>query len=336
VALLCAPRAVAQGPSAATTVPPSAATTVPPSTAATVPPSAAATASRSQLDAVPPSAALASPSSQPRGAFDAGGVEWRPEFRRVGWPEYVAVPVLTLGILLQTFAKPETDADWKGPILLDRPMQNLLRVESESGRSRADTISDVLVGLSTLQTVLVDPWLAAGWRHRRVDVAWQMTVINTQAFGLTFFANRMTKRIVARERPYAEGCVEGSGEEECTTDQRFLSFFSGHATVSATFAGLTCAHHQKLALYGSFAADLGACLGSVGLALGTGFLRVASDDHWWSDVLTGQLVGFSAGYLLTWAHYYAGTSSPESSAQLPVLVPIVGSGVVGLAAGGRW
>lgn len=290
--------------------------------------------------ALPPSSVQAhaterAPSSQPRGAFDAGSVDWRPEFHRVGWPEYVAIPVLTLGIALQAFVKPEAEADWQGPILLDRPMQNLLRVGSESGRSRSAALSDVLVGLTVLQTALVDPWLAAGWAHRRKDVAWQMTVIDTQAFALTFFANRVTKRIVARERPYTEGCVAGSTEPDCTTDQRYLSFFSGHATVSSTFAGLTCAHHQKLALYGSFAADLSACLGSVGLALGTGFLRVASDDHWWSDVLMGQLVGFSAGYLLTWAHYYAGTAPPENSAQLPVVVPLLGSGMLGLALGGR-
>jgi membrane-associated phospholipid phosphatase len=290
----------------------------------------------SAAQVAPSSAAQVAPASHPRGAFDAGSVDWRPEFRRVGWPEAVTVPLLTAGVLLQfVLLKSPAEPHWQGPILLDRPMQNLLKVESASGRARAATISDVLVSLSTLQAALVDPWLAAGWAHGRVDVAWQMTVIDTQAFGLTFLANRITKYTVARERPDAEGCVAGSSDAACSADDRNLSFFSGHTTVAATFAGLTCAHHQKLALYGSFAADLGACLGSVGLSLSTGYLRIASDNHWWSDVAVGQLVGFSAGYLLTWAHYYAGTSAPGSSAQLPVVVPIVGSGVLGLAVGGN-
>jgi len=333
VALSCGTRAWALEPSVAqvapSSQPPSAAQVTPSSQ----PPSAAQVTPQSQA----PSVAQVASSSQPRGAFDAGSADWRPEFRRVGWPEYVAVPLLTAGVLLQfVLLKPESDPDWEGPILLDRPMQKLLESESARGRSRADTLSDVLVSLSTLQTVLVDPWLAAGWAHGRVDVAWQMTVIDTQAFGLTFLANRITKHVVARERPDAEGCVEGSSDVACSADDRYLSFFSGHATVSATFAGLTCAHHQKLALYGSFAADLGACAGAVGLSLGTGYLRIASNNHWWSDVMMGQLVGFSAGYLLTWAHYYAGTAAPGDSAQLPVVVPIVGSGVVGLAMGGNW
>jgi membrane-associated phospholipid phosphatase len=276
----------------------------------------------------------ATPTSQPRGAFDAGSVDWRPEFRRVGWPEYVAIPVLATGILLELLVEPETDADWTGPILLDRPMQDLLRIESASGRSRADTLSDVLVGISALQVLLVDPWLVAGLVHRRTDVAWQMTVIDAQVYGLTLFANRLTKRVVARERPSAEGCSEASSDAECTNEDRYESFFSGHTTSTSTFAGLTCAHHQKQALYGSFAADLGACLGSAGLSLGTGLLRMASDNHWWSDVVVGQLVGFSTSYLLTWARYYVAGKPPASSAQLPVVVPIVGSGVVGLAVGG--
>ena len=332
MALLCAPRAVAQGPSA----PSSPAPTEPAGPASTAPrPPGPASWAPNQLEAPPASAALPEPSSPPRGAFDAGSVDWRPEFRRVGWPEYVATPVLAAGVLLEVLAKPETEAGWKGPILLDRPMQDLLRIESASGRTRADTISNVLVGVSLLQVLLVDPWLVAGLVHRRADVAWQMTVIDAQVYGLTLFASRLTKRVVARERPNAEGCGEASSDASCTNEDRYESFFSGHTTSTSTFAGLTCAHHQKLALYGSFAADLGACLASASLSIGTGLLRVASDNHWWSDVVVGQMVGFSTSYLLTWARYYAAGKAPASSAELPVIVPIVGSGVVGLAVGGR-
>ena len=53
-------------------------------------------------------------------------------------------------------------------------------------------------------------------------------------------------------------------------------------------------------------------------------------DH----VLVGHLVGFSAGYLLTWAVYYR-ESSPGVQSGRPLLMPIVGSGVLGLAVGGQ-
>jgi len=268
-------------------------------------------------------------------AFAAGAVEWRPEFRRVGWPEYVAAPLLLTGAFVQSyFFEPETDADWTGPILLDRSFQSLLRADSARGRARANSVSNILLATSVLQAALVDPWLVAAWIHGRPDVAWQMTVIDAQMFGLTEFTNRLTKRLVGRERPYGERCDQDPNIADCSTEVRYRSFFSGHATASSTFAGLTCAHHQKLALYGGFAPDLAACLGSVGVTLATGALRVAGDDHWWSDVLVGHLVGFSAGYLLTWAVYYR-ESSPGVQSGRPLLMPIVGSGVLGLAVGGQ-
>lgn len=275
------------------------------------------------------------PAAPPPPAFAAGAVEWRPGFRRVGWPEYIAAPLLLTGAFIQSyFFEPETDADWTGPILLDHSFQNLLRAESASGRARANSASNILLATSALQALLVDPWLVAAWIHRRPDVAWQMTVIDAQMFGLTEFTNRLTKRLVGRERPYGERCDLDPEIADCSTEVRYRSFFSGHATASSTFAGLTCAHHQKLALYGGFGADLTACLGAVGVTLATGTLRMAGDDHWWSDVVVGHLVGFSAGYLLTWALYY-GDPAPATQSGRPLLLPIVGSGVLGLALGGQ-
>jgi membrane-associated phospholipid phosphatase len=268
-------------------------------------------------------------------AFDAGAVDWHPEFRHVGVPEYIAGPLLLLGTAAQgLLVKPETEADWTGPILMDRPLRNWLRADSAAGRSRANRWSNILLGASALQLALIDPWLVAGWIHRRPDVAWQLTVIDAEAFGLTELANQITKRLVSRERPYGEEC-NGKIGPSCASSGRYLSFFSGHATASSTFAGLTCAHHRALALYGSFAADLGACLGSIGVTVATGFLRVASDKHWWSDVLVGHAVGFSAGYLLTWALYYHEPAPVQGEGLRTTVLPILGSGVWGLAWGGR-
>lgn len=280
--------------------------------------------------------AAVEPGSVPEpSAFDAASVDWRPEFRRVGVAEYVAAPLLLLGSAAQGLVfKPEEEADWTGAILLDRPLRNWLRADSAAGRSNANRWSNILLGVSALQVALVDPWLVAGWVHGRPDVAWQLTVIDAEAFGLTELANQITKRLVARERPYGEEC-NGKIGPSCASNGRYLSFFSGHATASSTFAGLTCAHHRALALYGSFAADLGACLGSIGLTVATGFLRVASDNHWWSDVLVGHAVGFSAGYLLTWALYYRESASAPTEGSATTLLPILGSGVWGLAWGGH-
>lgn len=273
------------------------------------------------------------PAEGKRRPFDARDVRWHESFRRVGWPEYVLAPTLLLGALGAQGLPEPAEAGWSGPILLDRPMQDLLRADSASGRRQADTVSDVLVGVSITQ-LLLDAWLVAGGLHQRPDVAWQMTVIDAQIYGLSEVAVTMTKLLVARERPYAEQCDSGGGSH-CDMNNRYLSFYSGHANSTSTFAGLTCAHHQKLALYGSFGADLGACLGSVSVALATGLLRTVADEHWWSDVLVGHAVGFSAGYLMTWGLYYGADTGAADQASRSVWYPIVGSGVWGLAWGGQ-
>lgn len=264
-----------------------------------------------------------------RPAFAAGDVRWRASFRRVGWPEYVLTPALLLGAFAAQGLSEPTAPHWTGPVLLDRQLQHLLRADSASGRHRADTISSVLVGVSATQ-LLFDAWLVAAGIHQRPDVAWQMTVIDAETYGLSEVAVTMTKLLVARERPHAEHCENGGGSD-CSARNRNLSFYSGHANSTSTFAGLTCAHHQQLALYGSFAADLGACLASASTALATGLLRITADKHWWSDVLVGHAVGFSAGYLLSWGVYYRSKERGSDDAARSVWFPVVGSGVWGLA-----
>src|SRR6059058_3168029 len=70
-----------------------------------------------------------------------------------------------------------------------------------------------------------------------------------------------------------------------------LSFFSGHATLAfalATSAGTVASmRHHRLA----------PVMWAVGLLLATtgGYLRIAADRHYATDVLTGALVGSAVG-----------------------------------------
>jgi membrane-associated phospholipid phosphatase len=90
-----------------------------------------------------------------------------------------------------------------------------------------------------------------------------------------------------------------------------LFFYSGHAAATATMAGLTCAHHQHLPLYGGGFADLAPCLAMIGVSLGAGATRIMADRHWASDVLTGWTVGALSGYVLPSAlHYGFGGGRP--------------------------
>jgi membrane-associated phospholipid phosphatase len=131
-------------------------------------------------------------------------------------------------------------------------------------------------------------------------------VIDAQAYALTLALNDLAKNLFARQRPWVQNgdCVTNPDSAACGSGGRNLSFYSGHAAVTATGAGLLCAHHTQLSLYQSDLLDGSTCaLAVLGTAL-TGALRVASDKHWASDVLVGHLMGYASGYLLPTLLYY--------------------------------
>jgi membrane-associated phospholipid phosphatase len=78
------------------------------------------------------------------------------------------------------------------------------------------------------------------------------------------------------------------------------------------------APHARAALRRSIA-DLGACLGAITGTLITGALRIASDRHWATDVISGYLLGGAIGYLLpTLLYYKSFESHPEQSTGQPL------------------
>lgn len=243
-------------------------------------------------------------------------LRWQSDWRRVGPTEYVVTGALTAGILSVMFwVPPAEEPAWRRPRFIDWDTRNLLRIESRSGRAAAGTVSDALVLASVLQPVVVDSLIVAGWADRSGDVAHQTEIINLQSLTITQFVNVTAKRVFARERPYVSGCVDDEDySDSCDDVDRYRSYYSGHSAVSATGAGLVCAHHTHLALYGGSPYDGIACASAVGVTLVTGALRIAADRHWATDVLSGHLLGFAAGYLLPTLVYYGSfRKQPEST-----------------------
>jgi membrane-associated phospholipid phosphatase len=234
------------------------------------------------------------------------GLHWHGHWQPVGTREYITVPLLAAGVVaLQFFLQRPQEPRWNGPILFDEPVRNALRIGSASGRQTAGNISDFLFVWEVLHPSLIDPLLVAWWKRQSPFVAWQMLMIDAQAYGLTLLLNDLAKNLIARARPWAQTCeATGDADGNCGAGGRNLSFYSGHAAVTATGAGLLCAHHTQLSLYQNDLFDGSTCaLAVLGTAL-TGGLRIASDNHWASDVLIGHLLGYASGYLLPTLLYY--------------------------------
>ena len=249
-------------------------------------------------------------------ADDHDGVEWNPAWPRVRSWEVVDAFALTVGdTLFETKVPLPNHASWRGGIGFDDWARTTFRGHSLSTQSAASTLSDMLYIGSSFFPLVVDDYIATLSVHQNADVALQMLVIDMQSLGVSGLISLAAEHGVGRARPYTESCNDrdatGRLLHTCGTGNDNRSFFSGHATATATIAGLTCVHHQHLPLYGGGAADLAPCLLMIGVAATTGVLRLVYDEHWASDVMIGWAVGALSGYVLpSVLHYGFGHGHP--------------------------
>jgi membrane-associated phospholipid phosphatase len=180
--------------------------------------------------------------------------------------------------------------------------------------------SDVMLTLSLATPVA----LQLGQGVNQASGKRTLVYLETIALGLAL--NGVTKRLVARPRPYvynedprvvAYAMAEG-------TDSH-LSFYSGHS--ATTFAAAAASGY----LFAQSTEDIRArtAVWTAGLLLAgaTADLRVRAGKHFPTDVLTGAVVGAGIGTLVPWLHYRGHNprrlTAPEWIAI--VAAPIVGA-----------
>jgi hypothetical protein len=192
---------------------------------------------------------------------------------------------------------------WSATNSFDNDGRSGLRADSEDARDSASTASDVLLGV----TAGLMPLLSIGKTLSEHDChqAYDMATDAAEAFTLTLLLTSGTKIIAGRERPFVKTC-DGSppGDASCGDPDRKQSFFSGHASMAATGAGLSCSYAIKQKTWGDgTVARFAPCALGLGAAITTGALRIVADKHWSSDVIVGLVVGASVGYFDTWGPF---------------------------------
>jgi membrane-associated phospholipid phosphatase len=260
------------------------------------------------------------PSSVPSDAFSPS---W--EYRRFGgWDLAIAATGGSVVLASALLGSPE-EARWRGGILWDDAVRRALRAQSRAGRDTARHVGDAFYyGGALLPTVL--DGLVVTFARGAPDVAAQMLAINLEAYAVAGALSFITESAFARARPSAGPCsTDPKYEAFCDASDKTNSFISGHTAIVATSAGLLCAHHQYLHLYGEPWADWAACGLGVGAALTTGVARLINDRHYASDVFTALSVGALSGYVLPVLRHYrdGGEGSPRQDwALVPVLSPV--------------
>lgn len=165
-------------------------------------------------------------------------------------------------------------------------------------KSGADTYSDVIVytvlpALSGLVT-FYEP------KERLETLLSILTIVNTAI--LTYSLTEALKRGTARARPNIS--MDGSNEG----DQEFLSFPSGHTSLA--FALATSSSFIAFKRNYSFAPFI-LFFGSVS-ALATGYLRIAAEKHWLTDVVGGAALGMFVGAFVPLFTYATVTPMPNA------------------------
>lgn len=255
-------------------------------------------------------------------------VGWDASIPAVGAPDYALGFVAALNIVVWQFGtRPLTLPRVKGALPLDDELRSPLRLRSREQRDLAATVSNGFWHASELVPV-VDSLIVALLVEQDPELAWNLSFINATAIGLTGALSSVLARTVGRARPLYDDCRRDPGYAGmCINDQEVMSFWSGHTAMAFTGAGLTCSHHAHLDLYGSRAGDAAVCLGAIALAATTGYLRVAADRHYTSDVVAGALGGFLIGFGLPWLLHYRHRGDPtEETPALRSFVAPVGDG----------
>lgn len=110
--------------------------------------------------------------------------------------------------------------------------------------------------------------------------------------------NQLVKFLVGRERPFVHDLASADKLHTKSPGDNNLSFYSGHTMlgfVSAVSAGTVASlkgYRSAPLIWGT----------GLTLAVATGYLRIAADKHYFSDVLTGAVMGSAAGFLVPWLH----------------------------------
>ncbi len=296
---------------------------VPPASAAPAPP-------RSPL--LPPRNEDETPPVDPQ----RSGLEWREEWGRVQPFEYAWTA--TFGVLAFAGQRIKVkNREWSGNSF-DDAIRDGIRLKSADDRTTARDVGEVLFLSLMAYPILIDTMLVVGPRNG--DVAWQMFMVSVESMAMSGFATIMLERTLGRKRPFVERCgTDPDYAEDCAStaeDEHFQSFPSGHTVMGFAGAGLTCAHHGALPIYGGGAWDKAACVLALTGATAQGALRLASDRHYFTDVLAGAALGLGFGYGVPMLLHYGKEPRLAASAAPRVVLPYATTSELGVLATGMF
>ena len=150
---------------------------------------------------------------------------------------------------------------------------------------------------------------------------WKLGVEYAETIAIAWGAKELAKHCVTRYRPYMY--FEGAPQDAIDDGDYKDSFFSGHATLSFAAAGFTT--YQALTYLPDSPYKWITIGVSYALCTTTAALRLASGNHFMSDILCGAVVGSALGFFVPWVNHF--WFEPSLGAQAPVALNIMPVGI---------
>ena len=255
-------------------------------------------------------------------------LEWG--WEKFGTTDWILTGV-SMGLAVSSYALRGVEAKRQGGVLLDEEARDIVRLPTLQQRQIARDVSDVLLSLRNAFPFLVDSLIITYWHRTSGEAAWQMALIDLQTIAVTAAIQGLTSALAARERPYGRDCgwELNIDSVDCENFNRNTSFFSGHASLAFTLAGLVCTHHTLLPINVAPFSYLLPCSGTMPAAPPLSLPRMLGDMHYLSDVVTGAAVGILVGFGVPWLLHYRNEASDGTDLSIQIVPSQNGASLVG-------
>lgn len=132
------------------------------------------------------------------------------------------------------------------------------------------------------------------------------TVIIAEATAIAADLNQISKFLVGRERPFVHALSSDGKRTTAQPSDNNLSFYSGHTNMAFALA----VSSGTVASMRGYKWAPGVWATGLSLAATTGYLRIAADKHYFSDVMTGAVIGSVVGFAVPYFFHRADSTLP--------------------------